>query len=51
MMLDMKVFRETLEQNSPEVLAVVSEWLQTLITQADKPDVVECPRCGREFIV
>jgi 4-hydroxy-3-methylbut-2-en-1-yl diphosphate synthase IspG/GcpE len=51
MMTDMKTFRETLEQNTPEVLAVVAEWLQTLITQAEKPDVAECPRCGREFIL
>lgn len=48
---DMKKFREVLEQNTPEVIECVSEWLQTLLAKAEKPDKVECPKCGREFLI
>lgn len=46
---ELKKFRETLETGRPEVVAVVGEWLQSVLQSVEPPKVIECPYCSKEI--
>lgn len=46
-----KQLMEKLEQNEPATITTVTEWLCSLLKTAERPEMIECPKCGEEVML